>query len=89
MKEFKWSLLKSDRLKKTRGLSFEEVVQSKLVDIRKHPGRENQNILLFLCKGYIWVVPYITSGDEFFLKTLYLSRKYTKLYKKGKLHETD
>ena len=83
MKEIRWNLLKSDRLKRTRGVSFEEILQSKLVAVKKHPTREHQNIMLFERKGYIWVVPYVESEDAFFLKTLYPSRKYTKLFKRG------
>ena len=89
MKEFRWSLLKSERLKKTRGVSFEDIVHSKLVAVKRHPGIEHQNILLFLHRGYIWVVPCVTNDDEVFLKTLYPSRKYTKIYRKGKIDETD
>jgi hypothetical protein len=46
--------------------------------------------LLFEYKNYVWLVPFVQNGDEMFLKTLYPSRKYTKVYKKerGK-HETD
>lgn len=85
MREVRWNLLKSERLKRTRGVSFEEIIQSKLVAIRKHPKKGHQNIILFEHKGYIWVVPYVVTEDEIFLKTLYPSRIYTKLYKRGEL----
>ena len=85
MKSLRWSLLKSERLKRTRGLSFEELVQSKLVAVKRHPTRPLQDIMLFEYKGYIWVVPCVRSGNELFLKTLYPSRRYTKLYKRGEL----
>ncbi len=82
MKEIKWSLLKSERLKRTRGASFEEIIKGKLVDVMRHPKKDNQQIMLFEYKGYIWVVPFIDTGDQIFLKTLYPSRKYTKMYKR-------
>jgi hypothetical protein len=85
MKEIRWNALKSERLKRTRGVSFEEIVSSKLIDIRKHPNKENQKILIYRYKGYLWAVPYVTDGDVIFLKTLYPSRKLTKLYKRGKI----
>jgi len=85
MAEIKWNLLKSERLKKTRGVSFEEIIAARLVGVKKHPARRHQNIMLFWHKGYIWVVPYVMEGENPFLKTLYCSRKYTKLYKKGKI----
>jgi len=47
MREIKWNALKSERLKRTRGVSFEDIIASKLVDIRKHPNRENQKILIY------------------------------------------
>ncbi len=85
MKDVRWNLLKSERLKKTRGVSFEEILQFKLAAIQKHHKNEHQNVMLFEHKGYIWVVPYIENEQEIFLKTLYPSRKYTKIYKKGEL----
>ena len=85
MNDLRWNLLKSERLKRTRGASFEDIVQSKLIAVKRHPKKAHQNILLFEYKGYIWLVPYVMSGNEVFLKTLYPSRKYTKLYKRGEL----
>lgn len=86
MNELKWSLLKSERLKKVRGASFEEVLQGEPIAVKRHPQRIHQNILLVYYRGYIWVIPYVEeeSGD-FFLKTLFPSRKYTKMYQKGEL----
>ena len=82
MRQIKWSLLKSRRLKRTRGVSFEEIIQAELLDIRGHPSRDGQQILIFDYKGYVWVVPFIIDEEGIFLKTLYPSRKYQKLYKK-------
>jgi hypothetical protein len=42
-------------------------------------------MMLFECKGYIGIVPFVESGDELFLKTLFPSRKYTQLWKEGRL----
>lgn len=81
MKELRWDLLKNERLKKTRGASFEDLINSKLITILQHPNRENQKVMLFDYKKYIWIVPFVESEDYYFLKTLYPSRKYTKLLK--------
>jgi hypothetical protein len=78
MKEIRWSLLKDERLKKARGISFEEILGAELIGVKKHLSRENQNIMLFVYKGYIWVVPYVIDGDGVYLKTLFPSRKYTR-----------
>lgn len=85
MKDIRWSPLKSERLKRIRGASFEEIISSGLISIKSHPNRADQNIMLFKHKKYIWIVPYVEEKDYIFLKTLYPSRKFTKLYKKGEL----
>lgn len=85
MKDVRWSQLKSERLKKTRGVSFEEIVSAELIAVKSHPKRTDQNVMLFNLKGYIWIVPYVEEKDYIFLKTLYPSRKFTKLYRKGEL----
>lgn len=89
MKEIKWNALKSKRLKRTRGASLEEIITGKLLDIQDHPKRENQRIILVEYKGYIWLVHFIESSNEIFLKTLYPSRKYTKIYRRRKKNEND
>ena len=83
MRELKWSLLKSERLKRTRGMSFEEITKARLVKIKEHPNKAGQRLMLFESKGYIWVVPCVVTANEIFLKTLYPSRKYTKMFKRG------
>ena len=80
MKEIRWGYVKSRRLKKTRGISFEEIVEARLVDILVHPNRDHQSIMLFYYKRYMWVVPFVETDKELFLKTVYPSRKYTKSY---------
>ena len=42
MKEIRWNLLKSKRLKRTRGVSFEEIIHARLIDIRKNLGKDHQ-----------------------------------------------
>ena len=85
MKEIRWSHLKSERVKRTRGVSFEEILSAELVGVKRHPKRESQDIMLFKYKSYIWIVPYVQEKDYIFLKTLFPSRKYTKIYRKGEL----
>lgn len=85
--EINFSLAKSTQLKKQRGVSFEEILQAKLVAVKEHPARKNQKIMLFEFKKYIWIVPYVEKEDKIFLKTLFPSRKYTKIWQGGKLHD--
>jgi len=86
MRDIRWNLLKSKRLKKTRGVSFEDILRGRVIAARRHPKKKNQNIILFEYKLYIWVVPYIIDENgDIFLKTLFPSRKYTKIYRREKL----
>ena len=85
MKEIGWNKLKSERLKKIRGVSFEEIVASEFIKFKKHPKKDAQSVMFYKYKGYIWVVPYVENESCRFLKTLYPSRKHTKLYRKGAL----
>ncbi|MBF8277024.1 MAG: UDP-N-acetylmuramate--L-alanine ligase [Candidatus Brocadiaceae bacterium] len=81
MKEIRWNVLENERLKKARGASFEDLINSKLIKIMKNPKHVNQNIILFEYKKYIWVVPFVEEKEYYFLKTLFPSRKYTKIFK--------
>ena len=56
--KIRWSPLKSERLKRVRGASFEEVLASRFVLMLKHPTRENQSKLLYWHKNYIRVMPF-------------------------------
>ena len=85
MSEIRWDPLKSEELKRTRGVSFEEILRAKLIAVERHPSRSHQSIMLFERRGYIWIVPYVERGEEIFLKTLFPSRKFTKKWKSGGL----
>jgi hypothetical protein len=80
MQEIKWSLLKSKRLKQTRGVSFEDILQAELIDVLEHPKLTQQIIMVFKHKGYTWAVPFVFSEEKLFLKTIYPSRKLTSKY---------
>ena len=83
MTDIRWNALKSKRLKKTRGVSFEEIIKSDLVDIADHSKREHQKIFVYEYKNYLWAVPFVIQEDgSIFLKTLYPDRKLMKKYNK-------
>jgi hypothetical protein len=74
-------------LKQERGIGFEEVVfailEGKLVDIVEHPNPDkypNQRIYLIEIDRYLYAVPYEEKEDAIVLKTLFPTRKYTKIY---------
>lgn len=91
MKYFSWNNEKNERLKKERGVSFEEVVfhieRNELLDIVEHPKQEKykgQRMFIVSLEDYAYLVPYIETEDEVFLKTIIPSRKATKKYLKRK-----
>lgn len=80
---------KNQLLKQTRGIGFEDIIvavhEGDLLDIVDHPNKvryPNQRIYLVACRNYIYAVPFVPGGetDEIFLKTIFPSRRYTKLY---------
>lgn len=89
MKEYRWSELKSLRLRMTRGASFEELLTGSVVGIRENPSRPHQKVILIHYKSDIWVIPFVESSDHIFLKTLYRSRKYRGIYLKRRNDEKD
>lgn len=83
MKELRWSLEKNEVLKKSRDISFEQLVDARFMGIEKHPSREHQQLMLFEFRNYIWVVPYVERENYYFLKTAFPSRRHTKKYLNG------
>ena len=84
----KWNTTKSARLKRIRGVSFEEIIRARYLGIEDHPSR-NQKMFIFEHRGYVWAVPFVVEGEVLFLKTLYPSRKFKKVYRERRRHEKD
>ena len=87
VKTLNWSVQKNARLQSERGVSFEEVVASiaggGLLDVLDYPNRERypgQRLFVVRIRGYAWLVPFVESGDEIFLKSIIPSRKATRDY---------
>jgi len=80
MKELRWSEDKNKELQRTRQVTFEELVNSRFVDVLQHPTKRHQQLMLFELRGYIWVAPYVEEETYYFLKTAFPSRKYTQQY---------
>ena len=81
----RWDPVKNEWLKRTRGVSLEEILRARFVTIEEHPKRPHQKLMLFELDGHIWTVPYVRNGDGVFLKTLFASRMYTKKWIQGEL----
>jgi len=85
---FQWNEEKNNLLKNSeRQVSFEDVVfalkNERLLDVISSPTHENQECLVISINDYIYIVPFVSEGNEIVLKTIYPSRKYTKYYLKG------
>ena len=87
MSDFDWDDEKNEFLKRTGGVSFEDVVfhiqNGDVLDIIKHPNAArypNQNIVVLNIEGYVYLVPYVKERGTRFLKTIIPSRKATKEY---------
>jgi uncharacterized DUF497 family protein len=87
MKPVNWSGDKNIRLKAERGVSFEEVLSAVshggLLDVLDHPNTQqypNQRMFVVRIRGYAYLVPFVETTNEVFLKTIIPSRKATREY---------
>jgi uncharacterized DUF497 family protein len=95
MKDIRWDNSKNERLKSERDVLFEAVLvainQGNTLDDSIHPNQEkypNQRLLVVKIKEYAYLVPYVETDAEIFLKTIIPLRKATKQYlSKGENHE--
>jgi hypothetical protein len=88
MKLISWNPEKNTLLKIQRGVSFEDVVfhimVGDILDTIEHPDQERypgQQIHMIAIEEYVYLVPFIESENEVFLKTIIPSRKATKTYR--------
>lgn len=89
MLDFDWDEKKNKRLKKERGVSFEDVVAAiidkRVLEDTSNPNKlkyQHQYILIIEINNYAYVVPYVITKDCIFLKTIYPSRRETKHFLK-------
>lgn len=76
-------------MKIERGLSFEDIVyyieEGRILDIIQHPDQKKhggQKMYILNIDGYVYIVPFVESDTEVFLKTIIPSRKATRKYLK-------
>ena len=91
MQYYNWDNEKNEKLKKQRGISFEEVVfhieTGDLLEVVKHPNVEkykNQKMFIVNINNYAYLIPFVEEEKEIFLKTIIPSRKATKKYLRRK-----
>ncbi len=87
MKLINWNREKNEWLRKNRGICFEDILfyldNNYLIDDVEHPNQvkySGQRMMVLNIVEYIYLVPYVESEDEIFLKTIIPSRKATKNY---------
>ena len=90
VKPISWNTKKNALLKAERGVSFEDVVfhimAGDILDTVDHPNQvryPGQQIHVLDIEGYVYLVPFMESEEEVFLKTIIPSRKATKSYLGG------
>jgi len=90
VKSIRWNADKSLSLKAERGVSFEEVLaaisQGGLLSVMDHPNRAkygHQKMLVVRIQDYAYLVPYVESEEEIFLKSIMPSRKATRDFLSG------
>lgn len=87
IKSFRWNTEKNNQLQAERGISFEVAVsaiaEGKVLDVIEHPNQErypSQRIFIIEINQYVYLVPFVESNEEIFLKTIIPSRKLKKKY---------
>ena len=87
MKPVRWDTEKNVQLRTERGMSFEEVLaalsRGALLDVLAHPNTAqypNQRMFVVRIRGYAYLVPFVETDKEVFLKTIIPSRKATRKY---------
>lgn len=87
MKFIAWDVQKNEKLKRERGISFEDVmnaiVEGSLLIILDHPNKKRyayQKMYVIEFHGYAYGVPCVENEETIFMKTIFPSRKYTKQY---------
>lgn len=91
MQRFIWDSAKDAQLREQRGIGFEEIIFhiacGDLVEVLIHPNRERypgQRIFVVWCRQYAYLIPYVETAEEIFLKTIIPSRKFTKRIRRQK-----
>lgn len=77
MNVFLWNNEKNEWLIENRGVCFEHVVllmdKGEILDVVEHPNQDEypgQKIAIIKINDYAYLVPYVQSGNEIFLKTI-------------------
>lgn len=96
MRVFNWSREKDAVLRETRGISFEDITRliarGMIAGNYMHPNQKKypgQKIYEVFYAGYVYLVPYVETENQIFLKTIIPSRKAYKKHVKGARDEKE
>jgi hypothetical protein len=85
--EYEYSPEKNVWLKEERGINFEEIIyymnSGCLLDVIENPNKtkySGQQFYVVDVEDYVYLVPFVQQGNRSFLKTIFPSRKHTKIY---------
>ena len=93
VKTYRWNDIKNEQLKRSRGISFEDIVLALeaegLLEIVGHPNPKRypkQKVFVIALAEYVYLVPHMEEPEYVFLKTIIPSRKAMRDYgEKGKI----
>ena len=87
MRHFVWNSEKNAQLIQERGISFERVIfhieRNEILDVVEHSNPSkypNQRMFILDIGNYAYLVPFVETKTEIFLKTIIPSRKATRKY---------
>ena len=87
VKRFSWNQEKNVKLKRERGIGFEDVIVKiyggEVLDIIDNPNKEkypDQRVFIIDINEYVYYVPFVEDENEIFLKTIIPSRKLKNEY---------
>ena len=88
MPEYLWDDAKNERLRRERGISFDDVkyrlASGDLLDDIPNPNQERypgQRLYIIRINNLAWAVPYRQTGRYVFLYTAYPSQKFTRIHR--------
>ncbi|MEI6079714.1 MAG: toxin [bacterium] len=88
MKIIRFDSGKNEKLQKERSVSFDVVIEKiskgDFLDIIVGKGKyRHQKVYVMNISGYVYIVPFVDTKSEIFLKTIIPTRKLTKIYLGG------
>ena len=93
VKPVRWDKEKDEWLRANRGVGFElaelKIGNGDILDLTVHPNNQrypHQRVYVLEFHGYAYLVPFVETENEIFLKTMIPSRQATKRYLTGGEH---